>query len=313
MMKVRGYLVLGFSVFIGLSLLVIQGYPSVDDLFVRNPYWNGLSEVYNMLEPVRVRDYGELYRVDPVNSTLLVVGPSLEFSDSDFASFRSYLLGGGTVVLADDFGSGDQILSRLGVDAGFSGELLLGSVFYSGGFELPRILNVTCFDVLGDELVLNYATFLTGEDVDCVVSSSPFTYSVVNGSRVVRAFPVIGGVNYGRGRVWVVSDSSLWINGMIERAGNRDLLLELVEGAVYIDEAHMEPSALVSVDNMLSVVDAYLGLQLVRVFIVGVLCMIVLQYTPSEPDYSVDEFEEVSKLHPGWDREVVEWLRERRG
>ena len=89
---------------LGLGLLVISVvivasvYPVLDDFWVENPSWNGLSEFYRVANPVRVKNLDELGDFDPFDYTLFLVGPSRGFSDGDIAAVEAFLDGGGRVV-----------------------------------------------------------------------------------------------------------------------------------------------------------------------------------------------------------------------
>ena len=95
---------LGFSLVVLVALTMWM--PSVDDLFVENPYWNGLSGFYVECDPIRLdvlSDWGS-FLVPADNSTLFIIGPDSEFDVFDAEAVSDYLGSGGRVVLMDDFG-----------------------------------------------------------------------------------------------------------------------------------------------------------------------------------------------------------------
>ena len=113
-MRSRHYVLVGLLAgILGVAALTVV-YPPLDDLYLENPFWNGLSEVYRELKPGRIRDAGGFYTLDAGNSTVLMLGPSSGFSGEDVVAVRDYLEHGGLVVLCDDFGSGNQLLEGLG-------------------------------------------------------------------------------------------------------------------------------------------------------------------------------------------------------
>jgi hypothetical protein len=307
------------EVLLGLALLVAgvvavgSVYPALDDLWVENPGWNGLSSFYNLTDPVRVRDLGELAGYDPVRCTLFLVGPSRGFTESDVEDIRGFLDMGGRVVLLDDFGSGNELLSGLGLETRFNGGVLRDGVFFDPVPEFPRLLNFSFYDV--DELVLNYGSVLDlGERARVLISSTPLSY--VNGSSgvVVGEFPVVAGVRVGDGLLVLVSDSSLWLNSMITRGDNRLFLGELHNGVSLIDVGHSYPTRLLGFQWMMEDLYAVLGLAEVR-YLVGVLLVVLVFRLRFDEDTGevVDEIDVVLMDHPDWSREKLDWLRERRG
>lgn len=307
----RRDIVLGFVLFITLSVTVTLFFPALDDLMVENRQWNGLSEFYGEIKPVRVHTSEGIGRLGS-NSTLFIVGPSRSFSADNIEAVERFLRGGGRVVLADDFGSGNQLLEGLGLDTRFSGELLLDSVFYKSVPEFPRMLNFTTFDV--EEAVLNYATVLVdGDDLVVLEVSSPLSYLNVTGEIVPASYPVLGWVSYGEGRLYLLSDSSMFINTMIDEPYNRVLLERMVRGKAYVDTSHTVPSRLLTVkwfiDDLYDTLDGSVLLYLV---ILGV--SIGLYYGDhSDPrEFEVGEVEKVLSRFPEWDRERLEWLMEQR-
>jgi len=314
-MRSRHYLLVGLALgvvgVVGLSLV----YPPLDDLYLENPFWNGLSEVYRELKPGRIRDAGEYYFLEPGGSTVFMIGPSRGFSGEELEAVQDYLLRGGKVVLCDDFGSGNQLLEGLGLEVRFTGELLLDPVFFDRSYELPRLLNFTVFRVKEREVVLNYATTLAeGSGLSVVESSSPFSYVEDEGGVSYGPHPVMGRIKVGRGLLVLLSDSSVFINSMIDKAGNRDLLQSLVRGEAYIDEAHSVPTLLTSVVWWLRDVYGVLRLPEAAFGVAALGVLLIFGYRPlfRDEEASADEVEIVLKAHPEWDRGQLTWLMEQR-
>ncbi len=303
----------------GLGLLVVSVvlvagfYPALDDLWVENPGWNGLSMFYQTVDPVRVRELDELSGYDPIQTTLFFVGPSRGFTVSDVEAVEDFLLDGGRVVLLDDFGSGNELLAGLGLGTRFNGGLLRDGVFFDPVPEFPRLLNFSFYET--EELVLNYGSVLDlGERASVLISSTPLSY--VNGSSgvVVGEFPVVAGVRVGDGLLVLVSDSSLWLNSMIDRGDNRLFLGDLHNGVSLIDVGHSYPTRLLGFQWMLMDLYGLLGLAEVR-YLVGFLLVVLVFRLGFDEDAgeAVDEIELVLEDHPDWSREKLDWLRERRG
>ena len=305
---------------IGLVLLVVAVvavasiYPALDDLWVENPGWNGLSEFYQTINPVRVKNIGDLLGVDPLNSTLFLVGPNRGFSEEDVASIRGYLVDGGRVVLLDDFGSGNELLEGLGLGTRFSGELLRDVVFFDPVPEFPRLLNFTLYGV--EEVVLNYGSVLSlGERAQVLVQSSPLSFVESDVGVLAGRYPVVARILYGNGVLVLVSDSSVWLNSMIDRAGNRGLLSGILLGreVVLIDVGHSYPTRLLAFQWWLGDVYAFMGVAEIRYGLALFLVLSVFRMRFSDDAVvELDSVDEMLVRHPEWSREQINWLSERR-
>lgn len=304
------------SSLVGLSFFT----PPRDDLWFENPFWNGLSKVYSRLEPVRLQDLMGVAEpvVEPSGSTVLMLGPSRMFTPFETVIVNRFLHLGGRVVLADEFGTGNSLLERLGLDVRFSGLLLLDPLFKDGSSRMPRILNVSSVGV--DELVLNYPTVLDdADDLEVLAWSTSFSYLAVSPGppdedSVYGPFPVAAEVGVGDGSLVLIADSSLFINSMLDRGDNMEFLLSLVEGEVFLDEAHSIPSRLTMVKAFL--VQVYSVLRMTEVkYGLAALSMIAVarvKWVVDEAEEEEDEVEAVLRRHPEWDRGLLEWLHEER-
>jgi hypothetical protein len=283
-------------------------YPSLDDLWVENPFWNGLSEFYKICDPVRLSDLSVLNNiVDPSNTTLFILGPSTDFSTEEVKVIKIYLLRGGTLVLADDFGSGNQLLVGMDSNVRFEGGLLEDPLFRERNAVLPVIKTT----YVSDPVIFNYATELVEvEDKNVKAWSSPFSYLTSTlGEGGLRARPVIAEIPLGAGRLVLISDSSVFINGMVERVGNRALLESLIIGQVFIDEAHSLPSRLTIVKGQLEKIYTMLGSLELRygLAVVTVVMIYLVKYgTGVRP---IDEVVAVIEKHPEYEKGLVERLR----
>lgn len=322
-----------FIILIGLaaSVVAVVGltwfYPSVDDLFVGNPFWNGLSEMSVAVQPVRVGNLTQLGGVvkDASNSTVLFLGPSKPFRASEVKIVDSYLSKGGTVVLADDFGSGNELLEGLGLGARFSGLLLQDPLFKDRTSVMPIAYNFTsrvaAMNVTSVEL--NYPTVLTGvSSANVLVWSTYFSYISANvtqpsDSSTYGPFPLIASLKVGEGTVVLISDSSMFINGMYGLGDNAALLRGLVRGTVVIDESHSIPSLLTIIKEAFVAIYAFLSLTEIKYGLVALGVVVGFKVKWDKP--SVDREDEVAatlRRHPEWDRGLVEnidELRRKRG
>jgi len=232
----------GFLIFIGVLLLVLPiAVPVIKtsaEFSMFNTKWNGCSEFAKLLAekgeiiPV-MYPYNsvELSRLDGV---LVVVGPDVDFSSLEAEEVRGFLENGGTLFIADDFGTANSLLEKLGVKAKFSTQLK--DVFYSKRAEFPVVVRIEDPELaVGVEKVtLNIPSAIVGKGEGEVFSSK---VSVVG--KNMGSYPVMAEIKYGEGKIIMLSDPSILINDMFEE--NRQFIGNLAEylgKKFYFDEAH---------------------------------------------------------------------------
>ncbi|HDD56759.1 MAG TPA: DUF4350 domain-containing protein, partial [Nitrososphaeria archaeon] len=206
--------------------------PSSEDFDPSNPYWNGFSSLYKAHHPQLIKgSLDERLLRNPSNTILLIVGPEKNFTEYEAWILRHFLEAGGRIILADDFGSGNELLRSLGADVRLNGSLLVDPLFKERSMRFPRIRNLKVSGV--DEIVFNYATILEGCGKPLAFSSSySFLDLNVNGrwdkGEPKGPFIVACELDVGKGRLTVISDSSIWINSMLEMRDNRMFLERLI-------------------------------------------------------------------------------------
>jgi hypothetical protein len=299
-------IILGFTISALVLIVITSVYPSFDDLFIENPHWNGLSEFNRLLKPERI-DNLENLGVYNNPSTLFIIGPDKAFKENEIISIGLFLMNGGRVILADDFGTGNQILEYLGFDARFDGRLIMDTIFKDKNSLMPRV-EAGYYGV--DYLVLNYPTYLVA-DTGVVVWSSYLSYAADSVDEEAGNFgvhPIIVEIQVNNGKLILISDSSLFINSMIDKGGNRELLKALAEGVVIIDEIHQSKTITGIVQSLFAKAYTLLGFYEIRysllmVFILGILRVNI----PLEPKH-IDPIEDVMLRHPEYERKELEWL-----
>ena len=304
-------IILGLLVALFTLTVVTSYYPSLDDLLIENPYWNGLSEFYKLTDPVRVSNLEGL--VPDNENTLFIIGPDTDFQREEAEHVNRFLSEGGRVVLCDDFGTGSQLLAYLGVNIRFDGGLIRDEIFRDSNPVFPRV-DAGYYEI--DYLVLNYPTFLIGNvSESTVVRSSFFSYSIESMDQFpekIGIHPIIAELSYSRGELVLISDSSLFINSMIDKGGNKHLLRTLIKGEVLIDEAHRTQSSIGEIKSLLAKTYTLLGFYEVRYSLILIIIFGILRVNLSvDPDY-IDPIEEVLQRHPEYDRKQIEWLEEER-
>jgi hypothetical protein len=215
-----------------------------EDFSTYNTAWNGASDAKALassdgyttssvlaLSEIGTSGHGVLFMLNP-NS-------SVGFSASDASTLQSFVRNGGVLVLANNFGNGNAVLSGLGVlgEARFNGSLLEDNVSKGVNAALPLITDVTASGLTGGvhELYFNYGTALdvSGTNVTVLARSAPTSYLLAPGggnatvNATTGAHPVLATLDYGNGRIVLLSDPSVFSNDMLGQADNQQLLTSM--------------------------------------------------------------------------------------
>jgi hypothetical protein len=215
-----------------------------EDFSTYNTAWNGASDAKALassdgyttssvlaLSEIGTSGHGVLFMLNP-NS-------SVGFSASDASTLQSFVRNGGVLVLANNFGNGNAVLSGLGVlgEARFNGSLLEDNVSKGLNAALPLITDVTASGLTAGvhELYFNYGTALdvSGTNVTVLARSAPTSYLLAPGggnatvNATTGAHPVLATLDYGNGRIVLLSDPSVFSNDMLGQADNQQLLTSM--------------------------------------------------------------------------------------
>ena len=248
---------------VGLSLAVlvgvaVAGTTSAAAFGVYNPGWEGASELRGLADEAGVEhdvvaNTSRYAAVDPNATVAVVLSPDRAYANPEAARVRAFVERGGTLVVAEDFGSNaNPLLDAVGAETGFDGALLRDerSAWRSPAMPVATDLtnrSATPYAENVGAVTLNHGTALEpGPNATVLVRSSPFSYldtngnGTVDGEETLAARPVVAVEPVGQGRVVVVSDPSLFLNAMVEREGNRRFALNLFapEERVLLDASH---------------------------------------------------------------------------
>lgn len=316
---VAALLFVSFAVYFAASVSIL-GNP--DDFGSTNYSWNGFSTLVSVEHPVVMKGLGSL-PPDGTGYVLLEDGPSSPFTPAEAAHVSSFVTSGGTLVLADDQDAvGNSLLSGLGLSSRFSGGLLVDPLFNFRNSYLvvaptvsPSLDNVT-------SLALDYATTLTVSDpgAETLAYSSDFSYlyPAQPGGSIANAphgpFPVLAEVPDGKGRVYLLADDSLFINSMIARDGNGNLLKDLTTGTMLLDTSHLAVSPATVVRDSEATVYSVVSLWEFKYSIVMVGLAGIISYRFSRrPSAQEEELKQILEEHPEWSEAKLRRLEEERG
>lgn len=194
-----------------------------------NIQWNGTSVFSDLAEErgaVEVRNPADLEGY--TGAYLLLIAPDTDLDADAAGSYRSFLERGNTIILADDFGTGNQILTALGSEIRIlPGNLSSMDMEYSDPNTVIayRTANATLVDGVGT-IVLNRPAALEGGEI--LMQTSILSWIDADGNRHIDAdealgkYGVVARESVGAGEIYVISDPSLFINAMVGLGGVRD-------------------------------------------------------------------------------------------
>jgi len=248
--------------------LVAWFFPSNEDFRTDNPFWNGTKEIGANVLASPLESLSELPSLSP-GSTLILI-PYLDFTPTELRQLYSFVSEGGTLVLADDYGFGNQVLEYVGLKARFSGQVLVDPLSYYKNKRFPRVSHFIPNSITGntESLVLNHATCLTNvETSDVLARTSYVSFLDLNGDwwynkgEPTGSMPVISHHNLGRGQVILISDPSIFINSMQSMEGNQVLLKNIAaitRDKLFLDQSHLPPSNLHQTKTLLAAMRNFL-------------------------------------------------------
>jgi hypothetical protein len=175
------------------------------------------------------------FEIGKKDGTLIIIGPDLGYSKDEIEEIGEFLERGGTLILMDDFGTGNEILRGLNLSVRFS-ERQFMDVFYQKNENFPQVVRILDPE-LGegvDGLVLNIPSVILNAKGE--VYSSKISLLV----KRIGEYPIMTTISYGNGKIVLFSDPSVFINDMFQFNEEfvRNFIDQNVRGRVYVDEAH---------------------------------------------------------------------------
>ncbi len=255
--------------------IVIWFFPPNDNFRINNPFWNGAENINSQV----IQGLNSLSDLpDESQGTTLILIPYISCSAEELTAIGNFINSGGTLVLADDFGYGNQILEYLELRGRFSGESLLDPLMNYKNEQFPKITRfqpgltgtLNC-------LVLNHATCLVDiTEADIVASSSVFSFLDLDGDLLWEAdeptgpLPVIARYQLGAGQIILISDPSLFINSM-DMEDNTAFIASLKDispAGLYLDQYHLPASELQRTKSLLAKIRGFLTIPAVTIGLV---------------------------------------------
>lgn len=254
----RFVLLTGLGLSVGSMLILAFMQPIAgarQDFSSYNGRWNGASDVIGDLHASPFGFDLDL-RVSPVHrslalhdfpDSLLILGPEKDLAAADAAWLREYVQQGGKLLLADDFGTGNQFLEAIGSTARFQNSVVRDlSYSKNSDFVLSSSLRPHWSTSGVAEVILDLPGSIQPglAQVLALTLGSSWIDKDNNGAHndePVGAFPWLAIESIGLGEVVILSDPSLLINGVRDLSDNHiiaDNLASWLHGKLLIDESH---------------------------------------------------------------------------
>jgi hypothetical protein len=267
-MGIRKFLAILTCILIAILITVIWFFPTNDDFSVDNPFWNGTEDIMASGELVSLSSFEQL-PPDGRGATLILI-PYEELTNVELDRLHRFVLRGGRLIIADDYGYGNAILERMELDARFSGQVLLDPLVYYSNKYLPVIYHIEPNPLTAetDSLVMNHATGLINiGTLNILAMSSSFSFldgndnGTCDDDELSGPLPVLSQHELGDGEVILVADPSLFINAMDSIEGNSRFIQNIVgtSNTVYIDQSHLPTSELSHTRNALAQIRDFLS------------------------------------------------------
>ncbi len=220
-----------------------------------NSDWDGTSTFRERAtaateaEPVAVST--RAYDASDASSTLaVVIAPQRAYTDEELATVRSFVEGGGVLVVAADVEptAANELLAGVGAGARLDGRPLRDERSFFRTASLPVVRDVRDDPLTEgvDELTLNHPTAVDPNGAQVLAATSGFAYidaernALLDLEEDMRSYPVATTERIGEGQVVTLADPSLFLNGMRERSDNAQFLENLVTAreTVILDFSH---------------------------------------------------------------------------
>ena len=230
-------------------VLLVQYAPDSLAFSPNNYGWNGLQGV---VSTYNVNFTTSLSGI-PANGVLAILQPNINYTAADANSVRSFLMAGGTVLVADKSGVANTLLQGIGAGISIEKEFSISDSVYNWraksaptALVLPGAATSAPYVANVSGLALNQPSPLALDSSGAVQVAVTSQFSEIqNGSR--GPFVVMASERMGSGTLIVVGDSQFLLNSEWTIADNKILIGNLFANrSVFIDASHWSASPLTS-------------------------------------------------------------------
>jgi hypothetical protein len=215
-----------------------------------NWQWTGTSGFFDRLEAVdavEIHDFSTLSGRD--DSLLLLIASDALFSSEETAYLKDFLAEGNTILIADETGSANQLLQDLGSEM----RIISGNLS-SIDMEFSDPGSVIAFVHSEDLLLSGVSAITTNRPAavsggDSLLAASLFSWMDANGNghpdpdEPVSQHTILSREPLNGGTIYVLSDPSIFINGMLDirtDKDNRQFITNILSSSntVLIEQTH---------------------------------------------------------------------------
>lgn len=270
-----------------LSALILTAHLSTNSLEFSqyNDNWNGTSQFFYGLDRHHTIMVTEGSQLTPYRggALLLILAPHRQPTTDEITAYQTFLDNGNTLVLADDFGTGRQILQRIG-----SRITILGGNLSSVDRQYADPYTVVAYRAETSPLFPDCHTLITNRPAHAVGGTALMTTSVLSwvdddGDRRLKApeamgqFTVMAQEDISRGKIVVITDPSIFINAMLEPDQPGDNLacirdLARYNGTVLVDQMNSRTRDTEGISEILHLIRTTIP---VNVLVLALLVLVV--------------------------------------
>ncbi|ACL16181.1 conserved hypothetical protein [Methanosphaerula palustris E1-9c] len=209
------------AIIIGIAILSLTWYLTTTpiDFSSTNVQWNGTSQFFGKIDGTDVTDVSTLNSYS--NATLLIIAPTRDYTGGEAEAIRTFLMRGNTLILADDFGTGNSLLQGMNsgitllqdnlssIDTGYT-ESTSVLAYPNQSHTLLRGVDTLCLD--------RPAAILGGNPL---MATSRLSWIDTDGDHHpdndenFRQYTIMANETFGDGELIVIADPSIFINGMV--------------------------------------------------------------------------------------------------
>jgi len=319
----RRYIYLSILIILFSLISLLITVPSTDDFSLYNPLWNGISTLHD--------EYGFKYvhlsDLKSIPSNCLVfIFPSRPIDESQTEVLEAFLKRGGTLILLDEYGYSNGFLHSIGSEIKVTSSLLRDPLYKWRSSEFPCAwIN---FEGKIFKIYLNYASTLYAGKAKVLGVSSYFSFSDkdLDGSHDAGEpsgkMCVAASYRFGKGLLIIFSDSSIFLNSMLNLGENKLLLENLIRdrepyvlkdtlsfGAYTLLRENIVSTCTAAYNLMFYSSISYLLMFLTAISVFSAARALYFRLQKRYMSVSLkDTLYDVLRLHPSWDRKVLEKL-----
>ena len=234
--------------------VIISASTTTSAFGIYNSAWNGASGLSHQADIAGAQsdvllNTSAYTKANPDQTIAFILSPKTRYNRTDQARLRQFVKKGGTIVVADDFGShGNEVLHATGAAARFNGQIVRDEHSYYHSPALPNATNVSNKPQTANvnSLTLNHGTVIEPHNATPLIQTSQFAYLDTNqngqldNNESMGSMPVVTVETVGHGHVIAVSDPSIFINAMLKQPGNEQFVQNLIgtHNKVLLDYSH---------------------------------------------------------------------------